>query len=248
MRRLGLIGGTGLDHWGAAARSHQLAGNYGQSSTELTEYAMGDLQVFFLPRHGEKHEIPPHAVNYRANIDAFRQLAVEGIIAVNAVGGISNRNRPGTLVVPDQLIDYTSDREHTFSMTANDVLAHIEFAKPFDGRLRSALIKASALANVDLTDGGCIGVTQGPRLETAAEVKRLKQDGCDLVGMTSMPEAVLAREAGLDYASLCINANWAAGLETEPVTMEAIEATLNSAMVEVRKLLGTLFEEFSNVR
>jgi 5'-methylthioinosine phosphorylase len=248
MRRLGLIGGTGLDHWGTAARSHQLAGSYGQPSAELTEYGVGDLQVFFLPRHGARHEIPPHAVNYRANIDAFRQLAVEGIIAVNAVGGISKGNQPGTLTVPDQLIDYTWGRGHTFSMTANDELAHIEFAKPFDGRLRSALIRSSALAHVELTDGGCIGVTPGPRLETAAEVKRLKQDGCDLVGMTSMPEAALAREAGLDYASLCINANWAAGLEKEPVTMEAIEATLRDAMVEVRKLLGTLFEEFFNVR
>ena len=248
MRRLGLIGGTGLDNWGAATRSHPLAGSYGQPSAELTEYAVGDLQVFFLPRHGESHEIPPHAVNYRANIDAFRQLEVEGIIAVNAVGGISNRNQPGTLTVPDQLIDYTWGRDHTFSLTATDELAHIEFEKPFDGHLRPALIRASALASVELSDGGCIGVTQGPRLETAAEVKRLKQDGCDLVGMTSMPEAALAREAGLDYASLCINANWAAGLEKEPVTMEAIEATLKDAMVEVRKLLGTLFEEFSNVR
>ena len=170
MRRLGLIGGTGLDHWGIAARSHQLAGSYGQPSTELTEYAVGDLQVFFLPRHGQKHEIPPHAVNYRANIDAFRQLAVEGIIAVNAVGGISKGNQPGSLTVPDQLIDYTWSRDHTFSLTANDELAHIEFEKPFDGHLRSALIRASVLAHVDLADGGCIGVTQGPRLETAAEV------------------------------------------------------------------------------
>jgi 5'-methylthioinosine phosphorylase len=247
MRRLGLIGGTGLDQWGAAARSHHLNGKYGQPSAELTEYCVGDLQVFFLPRHGERHEIPPHAVNYRANIDAFRQLAVEGIIAVNAVGGISAGNQPGTLVLPDQLIDYTWGREHTFSMATNDELAHIEFAMPFEGRLRSALISSAALAHIDLNVDGCIGVTQGPRLETAAEVKRLKQDGCDLVGMTSMPEAALAREAGLDYASLCINANWAAGLEAEPVTMEAIEATLKGAMVEVRKLLDTLFEEFSNV-
>ena len=247
MYRLGLIGGTGLDHWGTAARSHSLQSVYGQPSADLAEYRIGKLHLFFLPRHGEQHEIPPHAVNYRANIDVFRQLDVGGIVAVNAVGGITSHNRPGTLTIPDQLIDYTWGRAHTFSMTAGDDLLHAEFAAPFDGRLRSGLIKAATLAKVDLLDGGCIGVSQGPRLETAAEIRRFKQDGCDLVGMTSMPEAALAREAGLDYASLCVNANWAAGLGNEPVTMEAIEVTLAGAMIKVRKLLGTFFEEFPNV-
>jgi purine nucleoside phosphorylase len=246
MRRLGLIGGTGLDHWGAAVRSHEISSVYGQPSADLAEYHIEDLQLFFLPRHGERHEIPPHAVNYQANIDAFRQLRVEGVIAVNAVGGISNGNQPGTLTVPDQLIDYTWGRAHTFSMTSADDLLHAEFAGPFDGRLRSKLLKAAATAQVDVTDGGCIGVTQGPRLETTAEIRRFERDGCDLVGMTTMPEAALAREAGLDYASLCINANWAAGLEDEPVSMEAIEATLKDAMVKVRHFLAVFFKEFSN--
>ncbi len=248
MQRLGLIGGTGLDHWGAAVRSHKVCGVYGQPSANLAEYSTGGLEVLFLPRHGEQHKIPPHAVNYQANIDAFRQLEVEGIIAVNAVGGISSHNGPGTLAVPDQLIDYTWGRAHTFSMTASDSLQHVEFAQPFDGHLRAGLLKAAASAGLDVNNEGCVGVSQGPRLETAAEIRRFKQDGCDMVGMTSMPEAILAREAGLDYASLCINANWAAGLEQEPVTMEAIEATLVEAMFKVRKLLGVLFEEFSDVR
>jgi 5'-methylthioinosine phosphorylase len=248
MRRLGLIGGTGLDQWGEAVRSHKVSGVYGQPSADLAEYDAGDLKVFFLPRHGEQHKIPPHAVNYQANIDAFKQLEVEGIVAVNAVGGISNHNGPGTLAVPDQLIDYTWGRAHTFSMTASDSLQHVEFAGPFDGHLRSELLKAVASAGLDVNNGGCVAVSQGPRLETAAEIRRFKQDGNDMVGMTSMPEAVLAREAGLDYACLCINANWAAGLEPEPVTMEAIETTLAEAMFKVRKLLDVLFEEFSNVR
>jgi purine nucleoside phosphorylase len=204
------------------------------------------LQVFFLPRHGTRHEFPPHAVNYRANIDAFRQLGVAGIIAVNAVGGISGPNQPGTLTIPDQLIDYTWGRAHTFSLDAGDELQHVEFARPFEGELRRGLIRAAADAGLDVLDGGCIGVAQGPRLETAAEVRRLQNDGCDMVGMTTMPEAALAREAGLEYASLCINANWAAGLDNTPVTMEAIDATLREAMVRVRKLLGTFFEEISN--
>lgn len=243
MLRLGLIGGTGLNHWGRPVATHAPVSAYGEPSAGLAEYHTGALRVFFLPRHGAHHSIPPHAVNYQANIDVFRRMEVPGIIAVNAVGGISSDNAPGTLTVPDQLIDYTWGRAHSFSMTAEDSLQHIEFASPFAGRLRSALIKAAMSAQVKLTGRGCLGVTQGPRLETAAEIRRLKQDGCDLVGMTTMPEAALAREAGLDYASLCVNANWAAGLEDEPVSIEAINTTLKGAMIEVRKILAALFEE-----
>jgi len=246
MQRLGLIGGTGLDQWGKAVRSHAINSVYGTPSANLAEFHVGDLQVFFLPRHGDQHEIPPHAVNYQANIDAFRQLQVDGIVAVNAVGGISKNNQPGSLVVPDQLIDYTWGRESTYILDAIG-LAHAEFAQPFAGNIRAGLMNAAFVSGVEVADGGCIGVTQGPRLETAAEVRRLKQDGCDVVGMTSMPEAVLAREAGLDYASLCVNANWAAGLEPDPVTMDAIVATLDSAMVKVRSLLAVFFQEFTNV-
>lgn len=243
MQRLGLIGGTGLDHWSEPLKTHALSGVYGEPSAPLAEYQVGAMRVFFLPRHGKNHTIPPHAVNYQANIDAFRQMQVEGIIAVNAVGGISSHHAPGTLTVPDQLIDYTWGRGHSFSMTAAESLQHVEFADPFTGRVRSALIKAAIAAKVNVTDGGCIGVSQGPRLETAAEVRRFKQDGCDMVGMTSMPEAGLAREAGLDYAGLCINANWAAGLGHEVVSMEAINAVLKIAMVKVRKVLFALFKE-----
>lgn len=245
--RLGLIGGTGLDHFGEAVGSHEITGAFGPPSASLAEYRIGNLQVFFLPRHGEQHQFPPHAVNYAANVDAFRQLKVEGIVAVNAVGGISENYPPGALSFPDQLIDYTWGRAHTFSMAAGDELQHIEFALPFEGRMRKALIKAAIAAGIKAENGACVAVTQGPRLETAAEIRRFRQDGCDLVGMTSMPEAALAREAGLDYASLCVTANWAAGLEKEPVTMAAIEATLAQAMIRVRKLLEHLFEEFSDV-
>jgi len=243
MQRLGLIGGTGLDHWGEAVNTHIIRSEYGQPSANLAEYHIGDLQLYFLPRHGSQHAIPPHAVNYRANIDVFKVMRVDGIVAINAVGGISDHNAPGTLTVPDQLIDYTWGRAHSFSLTADGPLQHVEFAMPFNGRLRSALIKAAKMAQVKLSDGGCIAVTQGPRLETAAEICRFRQDGCDMVGMTTMPEAVLAREAGLDYASLCVNANWCAGLEDEPVTMVAIDATLKKAMAKVRKILAALFEE-----
>jgi 5'-methylthioinosine phosphorylase len=247
MKRVGLIGGTGLDRWGSVVASHPVNSVYGPPSAAPAEYQIGNTRVFFLPRHGEQHQVPPHAVNYRANIDVLKQLGIEGIIAVNAVGGISSHGHPGALAVPDQLIDYTWGRAHTFSLSAEDKLHHVEFAKPFDGHVRRGLIKVAGIAGIDVADGGCIGVSQGPRLETAAEIRRFKQDGCDLVGMTTMPEAALAREAGLDYASLCVSANWAAGLEDTPVTMEAIEATLSDAMLRVRQLLTVFFEELANV-
>jgi len=247
MKRLGLIGGTGLDHWGRPVRSHALESRYGQPSASVAEFHFGNLCLYFLPRHGEQHQIPPHAVNYRANIDIFRQLEVTGIVAVNAVGGIGSEHVPGSLAIPDQLIDYTWGRDHSFSLLAGDELRHIEFAEPFDDRLRVGLIRSAIGAGVSVIDGGCIAVSQGPRLETAAEIMRFKRDGCDLVGMTTMPEAALAREAGLDYASLCVNANHAAGLGAEPVSMEAIEDTLTTAIVNVRSLLARFFEEIENV-
>lgn len=247
MTRFGLIGGTGLDDWGTASRLHTADTAYGQPSAKLAEYDIAGCRVIFLPRHGERHQFPPHAVNYRANIDAFRQLDVAGIIAVNAVGGIASCSYPGRLVVPDQLIDYSWGRAHSFSLDETDELRHIEFAEPFSANLRQALLTAARQADLDVYDGGCIAVSQGPRLETAAEIKRFKRDGCDLVGMTTMPEAALAREAGLDYASLCVSANWSAGL-AEPVTMQAIESTLAKAMLEVRELLQVFFRAYTNVR
>jgi 5'-methylthioinosine phosphorylase len=246
MPRLGLIGGTGIDHWGTAVRQHDINGRWGLPSAAVSEYCLTGLELFFLPRHGSSHQFPPHAVNYQANIDAFRQLDVDGIIAINAVGGISAENSPGSLTIPDQLIDYTWGRAHSFSMTADDELQHVEFANPFSGPVRAGLIKAAADSGVSVTGGGCLAVTQGPRLETAAEIQRYKHDGCDLIGMTSMPEAALAREAGLKYASLCVNANWAAGLDPAPISMQDIEATLKKAMIEVRRLLATFFEDFDD--
>lgn len=248
MKRLGLIGGTGLDHWGQAVRTHALDSAYGPSSAPLAEFQVAGLQVFFLPRHGTGHNIPPHAVNYRANIDILRQVKVDGIIAVNAVGGIAGHCRPGGLCIPDQLIDYTWGRVHSFSMSADDDLQHVDFTHPFSSQLRTGLIQAAGQAKVEITRTGCLGVMQGPRFETAAEIQRLAGNGCDLVGMTSMPEAALAREAALEYACLCVVANNAAGLDDEPLGMDAIAATLAGAMLNVRKLLTVFFEELCNGR
>jgi purine nucleoside phosphorylase len=247
MKRLGLIGGTGLEHWGGDGRPVDVSSIYGHPSAKPVEYSIGDLKLFFLSRHGRSHELPPHAVNYRANIDVLRRLEVKHVVAVNAVGSIAPDFQTGGLSVPDQLIDYTWGRAHSYSMSASEELNHIEFASPFDGEMRTRLIRAAEMASLPVTDGGCIGVTQGPRLETAAEIARLKRDGCDLVGMTSMPEASLAREAGIAYATLCVHSNWAAGISEQHITMESIEKTLDQAMTSVRQLLEKLLEEFSNV-
>jgi purine nucleoside phosphorylase len=246
MFRLGLIGGTGLNEWGVAGIPCDIESRYGRPSAPPLEYELPGAQVYFVPRHGHGHLVPPHAVNYRAKIDAFRQLKVDGVIAVNAVGGITADYHPGSLAIPDQLIDYTWGRAHSFSMEVGDDLQHVEFAQPFSVPLRKRLMSAAGAMGQDVIDGGCIAVTQGPRLETAAEVKRLMHDGCDVVGMTTMPEAALAREAGLDYASLCVSANWAAGIGDDPVTMQGIDDTLVKAMGRVRVLLTTFFGDCAN--
>ena len=237
MARIGLIGGTGLDEWGGKALEISMETPYGPPSDTISEFQAGDHVLLFLPRHGRNHSIAPHRVNYRANIHAMRELEVDSVVAVNAVGGISPDCRPGLLVVPDQLIDYSWGRIHSFSDEVGAPLQHVEFGHPFCNALRGGLLEAAATAGVEALDGGCVGVTQGPRLETDAEVARLQRDACDVVGMTSMPEAALAREAGLAYASLCVVANWAAGVTDEAISLEDIERTLDQAMGGVRRLL-----------
>lgn len=234
---LGIIGGTGALDLLEPGETRSINTPYGPPSSVLTRYRVGELSGWFLARHGQPHLIPPHRVNYRANIDALRQLGVTAIVAINAVGGIDPGLPAGALVLPDQLIDYTWGRTQSFSDSADEPLMHIEFADPFAGQTRARLVQAAQRAGLPLHDGGCIAITQGPRLETAAEIRRLASDGNTLVGMTTMPEAALAREAGIDYASLCVVANLAAGLSHEPITMEDIASTLALAMKQVRQVL-----------
>ncbi|MEX0916399.1 MAG: S-methyl-5'-thioinosine phosphorylase [Wenzhouxiangellaceae bacterium] len=237
---LAIIGGTGALPLFEFRRSVSMTTPFGAPSDRPRQVAVGDAEVWFLARHGDPHRIPPHKVNYRANIHALRTLRVDSVLAINAVGGISEKLAAGTLLVPDQLIDYTWGRAHTFSDGGSAPLKHIDFTRPFDGPLRSALLSAAEQAGQDVVDGGCHAVTQGPRLETAAEVRQLAAAGCDVVGMTAMPEAALAREAGLDYAGLCIVANPGAGLEDGPITEEDIHRVLQAAMRRVRRVIERL--------
>ncbi len=242
--RLGVIAGTGAMDLFSPQASYVVTTSWGDPSSALTEVSLGSagtaLPAWMIQRHGNPHRIPPHRVNYRANIDALRQAGVEHVIAINAVGGIDPKLAPGDLVLVDDLIDYTWGRAHTFSDGVSQPLAHIEFATPYAGVLRENLIRAAKQADVSVHVGGCYGATQGPRLETAAEIRRMAQDGCDVVGMTGMPEAGLAREAGLDYASICIVANPAAGLEAEPISLEALHAVLDQSMAKVTQWLAHL--------
>ncbi|MBB3168513.1 S-methyl-5'-thioinosine phosphorylase [Simiduia aestuariiviva] len=236
---LAVVGGSGWESFPGLTNVKQLSLDtpYGPLAEPLSLADWNGQSLIFLSRHGAQHSLAPHQINYRANVWALREVGVQQVLAINAVGGIGREMGPGTLVVPSQLIDYTWGRAHSFW---SDQVLHIDFGNPFEGALRSQILSAAKSLGVALLDGGTYGCTQGPRLETAAEIRRLAQDGCELVGMTAMPEAALARELALDYASLCIVVNWAAGISDERITMEAIYQVLEASRAPVQGILGQL--------
>lgn len=240
MSKLAIIGGTGLTTLTGLqiTRSETVETPYGLPSGSITVGEMAGREVLFLSRHGASHTIPPHKVNYRANLWALKQMGAERIVAVNAVGGIRADMTPGRLIVPDQIIDYTYSRAHTFFEEALTHVTHIDFTEPYCEGLRRQLIAAGASCGLEVIGEGTYAATQGPRLESAAEINRLERDGCDLVGMTGMPEAALARELELCYACIAVVANMGAGRSDEELTMEMIERTLVGGMADVRRLLG----------
>jgi len=209
---IGLILGSGAAKLGLQIEARSPAKTpYGTPSSPVLRLTIGGRKVLAIARHGESHDIPPHAINYRANTWLLREHGVSQCIAVNAVGIITaSAFEPGGLAVPDQLIDYTWGREHTFDDGSSGELRHIEFTEPFDAVLRGRLA-AVAAERTGAEGRGVYGVTQGPRLETAAEIARMARDGCTMVGMTAMPEAALARELGLSYAICAVGVNHAAG-------------------------------------
>lgn len=236
-RTLALIGGTGLNEFSGAAEMLEINTPYGAASGAVQVLATKPLRILFLPRHGSPHRFPPHKVNYRANIWALKEAGADHVLGVYAVGGMGGAYSPGALAAPDQLIDYTWGREHTFSDSADVPLQHVDFTWPFAGHLRQALLAAAASKGIALLDKACLGVFQGPRLETAAEVRRAAQDGCDIAGMTALPEAALARELGLDYAGLAVVSNFGAGIKDQPLCEDNIAKTLQEPMQRVRQLV-----------
>ena len=229
VNELALIGGTGLNQLEGLElfAEHPVDTPYGPPSHPVYEGRFDGHPLFFLARHGVPHAIAPHQINYRANMWALRELGVSQVIAVNAVGGILDAMRPGQMVIPDQLIDYTWGRAHSFFDGGELPLDHIDFTEPYDAALRLRLIEAAAALQLPVLPTATYAATQGPRLETAAEIRRLKNDGCDIVGMTGMPEAALAAELQLAYAAVCLVVNPAAGLGEMPITAAAIQAILD---------------------
>lgn len=237
-----IIAGTGFTDFGGDAAASRVTTRFGLPSSPIRRLEYGRLNVFYLARHGERHDVAPHRINYRANLLALSMLGATEVVAINTVGIIGDRLQPGALAVPDQLIDYTWGRAHTIFDGPGDGLDHIEFTEPFSPTLRLGLLAAARATDVQCHDGGVYGVTQGPRLETAAEVDRYERDGVDYLGMTAMPEAALARELGLGYACLSLVVNRAAGRGSGPIHAD-IEASALTAKMQAMKVLKHFFSQ-----
>ena len=243
---LAIIGGSGLTQLSnmEIERREVVRTPYGEPSGALAFGRVCDEPVVFLARHGYGHTIPPHLVNYRASIWALKEAKATGIVSVASVGGIRADLAPGTLIVPSQIIDYTWGRNSTFFEGGSTPVRHIDFTEPYDEALRGRLLAATLAAGDSAVDGGVYASTQGPRLETAAEIDRLERDGCDIVGMTGMPEAALARELGVPYASISVVANYAAGRadSRDGISFEAIQSVLHESMGRVRALVEAMVQ------
>ncbi len=241
---LAIIGGSGLTQLSnlEVSRRRVVRTPYGEPSGALTFGKINGHDVVFLARHGYGHTIPPHQVNYRANIWALHAQGVTNVVSIASVGGIRHDFVPSALAIPEQVIDYTHGRAHTFFTLADGGVQHVDFTLPYCQKLRAACLQAARRAGVSMIDAGVYAATQGPRLETAAEINRLERDGADMVGMTGMPEAALAKEIGLCYAAVAVVANYAAGRGSnrEGIAMNGITAVLQQAMGQVRLVLEQL--------
>ena len=236
-----IILGSGFGEFIEDDGGNNVETRFGQTSAPLRSIDMGGQAVTVLPRHGDGHTLPPHAINYRANMVALAGIDVTAVVALNTVGVITAVRNPGELAVPDQLIDYTWGRDHTIH-DGHEEIDHVDFTEPFSASLRARLLEAAVAAGVDCYDGGVYAATQGPRLETAAEVDKLERDGADFVGMTAMPEASLARELGLEYACLALIVNRAAGRGDKPIHGD-IESSTLSARAAATRILSRFFEQ-----
>ena len=239
MSKIAIIGGTGLTSIKGFKETGKevISTPFGEASAPLIQGNLFGKDICFLARHGTNHTIPPHKINYRANIWLLKNAGVEKIISVNAVGSIREDMQPSALIIPDQIIDYTTSRINTFFEEELTEVVHIDFTQPFCEELRQSIMNAASAKHIDIISEGTYASTEGPRLESAAEVNRLERDGCHLIGMTCMPEAALAREQELCYASISVVANLAAGRGTEDLNMEMIEKNLNEGMERAHQLI-----------
>ena len=237
---IAIIGGTGLTALDTLKITHRETQStpYGEPSSPMIHGELGGRSVVFLARHGQHHTLPPHKINYRANLWALHRIGVKQVISIAAVGGIRDDMTPGALAFPDQIVDYTWGRHCTFFEDNLSHVTHIDFTEPYCPTLRERLIEAARALNLEARESCTYAAMQGPRLETAAEIRKLERDGCDIVGMTGMPEAALARELGLRYATCAVVANRAAGKAPGEIAMADIERNLLEGMVRVKALLA----------
>lgn len=248
MLRIGIIGGSGIYNIpGIVIKEHQkIITPFGDASADYTIGEYFDREIVFLPRHGLKHQFPPHKINYRANIWGFKELGVERILSISAVGGINLDLKPGMFVIPDQIVDMTSKRESTFYDSAEVV--HIDFTEPFCPELRSYVLKAGEKVGIELHKSGTYVCVEGPRLETKAEIRIYKNMGIDIVGMTVMPEATLAREAELCFACISIVTNYAAGVTGKKLTTTEVIDVMKYSSQKVESLLRNTFNLINSKR
>ena len=242
-RQYAVIIGSGFDTFVDEAESVTITTRFGRPSAPIRQTDIAGTRVLTLARHGDRHTISPHAINYRANLVALAETGAEAIVALNTVGVITRAAEPGGLAVPDDLIDYSWGRAHTLYDGSKDTVEHIELDPPFTESLRAGLLDAARAANVPCVDGGVYAVTQGPRLETPAEIDRLERDGADYVGMTAMPEAALARELGIDYVCLALIVNLAAGRGER-----SIHADLQTNTLSARRAATSVLRAFFEAR
>jgi len=235
-----LIIGSGWEDLAGDDSGTEVETAWGLPSAPVHRLCFGDCNVITLARHGEGHTMPPHTINYRANIVALKKMGADSIIALNTVGVLTDVCDSGQIAVPDQLLDYTWGREHTIYDGRRGIVEHIDFTEPFSSGLRADLLAAAARAGVACHDGGVYATTQGPRLETAAEIDRLERDGADFVGMTAMPEAAIAREVGLEYACIAMIVNRAAGRGDVPIH-DDVAASTAAARIATMSTLQSFF-------
>ena len=242
MTKIAIIGGTGLTSIKGFKETGKevISTPFGEASAPLIQGDLFGQEVCFIARHGTEHTIPPHKINYRANIWLLKNAGIEKVISVNAVGSIRSDMQPSSLIIPDQIIDYTTSRINTFYEEELTNVVHIDFTQPFCEELRQSIINVANAKKIEIISEGTYAATEGPRLESAAEVNRLERDGCHLIGMTCMPEAALAREQELCYASISVVANLAAGRGTEDLNMDMIEKNLNEGMEHAHQLIDAV--------
>lgn len=234
---VGVIGGSGIYEIEGIdiKEERKVPTPFGEPSDFYRIGEMSGLKIAFLPRHGSPHHIAPHKINYRANILGFKELGAERIISINAVGGINKKMKPGDIVVPDQIIDMTEGRERTFY--DREEIVHVDFTEPYCPELRSAIFSAGERTGIKLTQKASYICTNGPRLETAAEIRAFSVLGADVVGMTGMPEAILARELELCFAGLAIITNHAAGISGTRLTTGEVVEKMRESTEKIKRLL-----------